>query len=134
MSQWRRLALELFPEHRKMISDRRQIFSINALFFELLPLTREAHIRQDQDKLARVYRFAEWCWKQKKCAPDLYNAVCVTFYEHLADEEATLSSMPDWISLEIFDDIKTLFKARMASEFFRELENTYRRKTTLQSG
>ena len=40
MSVWRRKALEAFPEMRKRIEDPGDIFSIYALWFELLEVTR----------------------------------------------------------------------------------------------
>ncbi len=40
MSVWRRKALEAFPEMRKRIEDHGGIFSIYALWFELLEVAR----------------------------------------------------------------------------------------------
>src|SRR5438552_15545583 len=84
LAVWRRKALELFPELRSEF--QRPESSIYTVFFELLPMVRQAHDGNDVDLLRRIYGFAEWCLEQT--AKDLWNAAGVAFYEHLFDERA----------------------------------------------
>ncbi len=125
MSAWRRRALELFPEHRQWIQDKHHTFSIYQLFFDLLPLAREAHRRQDEVTLEKIYAYAAWCWRQLKRAPDIHNAVAVAFYEHLVDDAASLRDIPRWLSPSIFDGIRSLFEVRLSEEQYTKLLAEY---------
>ncbi|HEX6664814.1 MAG TPA: hypothetical protein VF025_14170 [Gaiellaceae bacterium] len=78
MAVWRRKALEALPELRRELNDKREIFSIYALWFELVPLAKRAHDDGDQRLLDRIYDFALWCYRQR--SGDLSNSVAVAFY------------------------------------------------------
>ena len=121
MSAWRKRALELFPDLRVEIEPSDA--TIYAVFFELLPRCREAHDRGDAGELAKIYGFAEWCFRQK--AKDLWNAAGVAFYEHLGDSQATLRAMPKWVKPDIFAEIQPLLAARMDPSTFEELRKSY---------
>ncbi len=124
MSTWRRLAIDLFPEHKRMIESDLLTFSIYQLFFGLLPIAHEAHEAQDWDTLDRIYRYAEWCWKQHR-APDVQNAVAVAFYEHMVDTTASNRDIPKYIKPRIFEEIRVLFKQRMSDIDYQDLLNRY---------
>jgi hypothetical protein len=79
VAAWRRKALEAFPDLRRELTDKDEIFSIGAPWFELLPMAKHAHEHGDQDLLERIYDLTFWCHRQR----DLENAVAVGFYEHL---------------------------------------------------
>jgi hypothetical protein len=129
MSAWRRKALELFPEHRQWIQDwiqdKKLIFSIYQLFFDLLPIATEAHENQDERTLERIYQYAEWCWRQLKKAPDIHNAVVVAFYEHLGDDKASLRDIPRWLKPDIFGGVRVLFEARLPADQYTRLLTEY---------
>jgi len=91
----------------------------------LLPLTEEAHQENKTDLLNRIYQFAEWCWKQERGAPDIYNAVAVAFYEHLVDEEASRKAIPYWLKPRIFQDVLPLLKHRINNEEYQDLLKHY---------
>jgi hypothetical protein len=74
--------LDSFPSLRRELHDRE--YSIYHLFFDLLPMARDAHETADLATLTRIYAFAEWCSVQH--ARDLWNAAAVAFYEHVFDE------------------------------------------------
>ncbi|MFN8441739.1 MAG: hypothetical protein U0175_13250, partial [Caldilineaceae bacterium] len=101
-------------------------FSIYQLFFDLLPIAYEAHIKQDWNTLDRIYQYAEWCWIQNR-APDIQNAVAVAFYEHLVDTAASNRDIPNYIKSWIFKDICTLFEQRMSDNEYQDLLNRYNR-------
>src|SRR5689334_17549476 len=60
MAAWRRRALELFPQLREELQQRD--YSIYMLYFDLLPMVREAHNADDTELLSRIYGFAAWCF------------------------------------------------------------------------
>ncbi|MEA2512411.1 MAG: hypothetical protein QOJ59_1898 [Thermomicrobiales bacterium] len=57
MSAWHRRALDSFPSLRRELRDRE--YSIYHLFFDLLPMARDAHETFDLATLTRIYAFAE---------------------------------------------------------------------------
>ena len=124
MAAWRRKALETFPELRHELSDAREVFSANALWFELLPLARDAHREENADLLHRIYGFAEWCHRQ---TGELSNAVAVSFYEHLFDERWMRPLVSRWLTAEIVRDIRPLWKAHLGPEEMREVDEVLRR-------
>jgi len=101
------------------------MFSVYQLFFDMLPMAQAAHQAQNRDLLERIYQYAEWCWKQKNRADDVYNAVCVAFYEHLVDEAESCAAIPQWIKPEIFADIHDVFEPRMTQDNYHELLARY---------
>jgi hypothetical protein len=127
MSTWRQLAIELFPERRRWFQDREA--TCYWAFFDLLPLAVVAHTEGDSDTLNRIYRFAEWCFKQRHRAPDVWNAAATAFYEHLVDKDVTLEAIPCWVKPEIFEDMSFEFERRLERKrqgSFQELVAQYR--------
>jgi hypothetical protein len=45
----------------------------------------------------------------------------VAFYEHLVDDPLMLEAVPQWITPDIFGNVRALFEARMLVEDYREL-------------
>lgn len=125
MSKWRRLAIEMFPEHRGDFQRRET--SYYHVFFDLGPLLREFHKHDNTAGLTKIYDFAEWSWGQRKRAPDLGNAAGVAFYEHLVDDQITFEAIPYWIKPYIFKDMMGLFKWRLETQprEFDKLVATY---------
>ena len=124
MSNWRRKAVETFPDLRHEFE--KPDTTIYGVFFELLPRVRDAHDRQDTPELERIYGFAEWCFRQK--SEDLSNAAAVSFYEHLVDEQLTRRQIPRWIQPNDFEALKPLFEDRLRPEQFKKLCESYARR------
>jgi hypothetical protein len=101
----------------------RQDTSIYSVFFGVLPALVEAHKAKDTLKIARIYDFAEWCFRQKE--KDLWNAAGVAFYEHLGDYEETLKEFPQWIKPNIYADIRGLLELRLEDTEVQKLDNIY---------
>jgi hypothetical protein len=123
VSAWRRKAIEAFPELRRELNDAREIFSAYALWFELLPLVREAHREENEDLLRRIYDFAAWCHRH---AGDLGNAVDVSFYEHLFDERWMRPLVVPWLTDEIVRDVRGLWEWRLSADEMREVDELLR--------
>ncbi len=122
MAAWRRKALEAFgdiPVLRNELHDPRYTYYM--VFFDLLPMVLEAHDSEDTLTLQKIYAFAEWCFRQYPRAPDLNNAVCVAFYEHLFDERHHWEDVIEWLSPEVIRECWTLWEDRLTPAELREL-------------
>ena len=98
------------------------------VFFDLLPMVREAHDSGDIPTLRNIYGFAEWCFRQYSRAPDLNNAVCVAFYEHLFDERRHWEDVIVWLPSDIIQACWTLWEARLTCEELRELRSLIQKR------
>lgn len=113
MANWRRKAINLFPDLRYDV--QRRDFSIYMLFFQLLPMSRAAHKAGDDETLRRIYGFAEWCFEQK--ANNMWNAAAVAFYEHLFDDHPSLwPEIVTWLSPRVIEDVWGLWEWRLSVE------------------
>ncbi len=105
MEIWRQKALAEFPCLRADLSDNG--FSVYMLFFELVPMVREAHRTSNTDLQRRIYEFAEWCFSQEE--KDLWNSAGVAFYEHLFDEPDHWEQTVSWLSLGVIEGCWSLW-------------------------
>lgn len=124
MSTWRQKAIECAPELRPEFEATD--LTPYTVFMELLPVTKQAHINNDHEKLAKIYAFAEWCHKQKD--ENLWNAVGVCFYEHLVDTDETFLAFTNWIKKEIYVEIRDLLLHRASDEQIKKFDSYYRFK------
>lgn len=121
MSVWRQKAIECAPELK---ADFQAIdLTPYTVFMELLPIVRQAHLDKDYDRLTKIYSFAEWCHKQKD--EKLWNAVGVSFYEHLVDTDETFQQFTNWIKKEIYFDIRDLLNHRADETQMKRLDEYY---------
>ena len=117
MAAWRRKAVEQFPTLRRELNN--PTYSIYALFFDLLPMVREAHQPVNEEVLRRIYDFAARCLDQR--AKDLWNAAATAFYEHLFDRREDWISVIPWLSKKVIADCWGLWEARLADAEIDEL-------------
>jgi len=82
-----------------------------------------AHQENDNEKLKRIYDFAEWCLNQKE--KDLWNAAGVSFYEHLGNYKETLEEFPKWVKPEIYVQIKGLLELRLEEAYMKKIDKLY---------
>lgn len=131
MSVWRRRAIESFPELRRELNDRREIPTVYALWRELLSMWRDAHASGNDEKLGRIYRYADWCYRQR--AEDLWNSTAVSFYEHILDHgswETVLPRLSDatirdmWGLWEVTSDADMTAVAKLLEEQKRPVPPT----------
>lgn len=121
MSAWRKKAIECLPGHR--LEFEQPETSIYGVFFEMLPALRTAHADRDHETLRKIYRFAEWCFRQKD--KTIWNAAAVAFYEHLGDDELTFSAIPTYVKADIYKEIRPLLDARLDDEKISWLDASY---------
>lgn len=117
MATWKARALASFPEFQSDI--QRPDYTIYLLFFDLLPAAREAHRTNDEDRLAAIYNFAEWCSRQTALA--LWDAAGVGFFEHIFDERWMWESAAPWLSGKVRADCRGLWQARLTPAEFADL-------------
>jgi len=123
MATWRRRALDVFPDFRHNLNS--PDYTIYSLFFDALPALREAHRAGDDKRLSRIYGFAEWCSGQRSKL--LWNAVGVSFYEHVFDEPWMWEAVCPWLSAEIRAKHTELWEARLAPKDFDHVHKLLRR-------
>ncbi len=111
--------MEVLPELRHLLESEEEIFSANALWFELLPRVQEAHRVGDRAFLGRAYAYAEWCRVQ----PDreVWNAVGVSFYEHLFDQPWMRPLVAPWLSKGAVADAWQLWEGRLPADVMSEV-------------
>ena len=119
MSTWRRKAIEAFPELRRELGAKDEIYSVYALWFELLPLAQQAHRDGDDELLRRIYGYAKWCSRQQG---DLGNAVGVAFYEHLFDEAWMRPLVVRWLDEQVISDDRPLWEFMLSAESMAEVD------------
>lgn len=118
MATWRRRAIELFPDLRPDLS--RPDYTISLLFFDLHAAVREAHRVHDDERLAAIYGFAEWCARHE--SQPLWNAAGVAFYEHVFDEPSLAEAVAAWLPSDIRAKHLGLWEARLAPEAFAHVK------------
>ena len=87
------------------------------LVFDLFAMFRKALDASDEQTLRKIFGFAEWCFHQDRRAPDLNNAVCVCFYEHVFD--VARRDWPDvarWLSPAVVQACWTLWVFRHSED------------------
>ena len=119
MDEWRSRAVQNFPELREELNDTDEIFSPYALWWELLPLTAQAHRANDDDLLRRIYGYASWSFEQ---GGEVANAVGVSFYEHLLDERWMRPLTLPWLNARVVKNIRPLWSDHLSAEEMREVE------------
>ncbi len=108
---------------RRELEDTNEMFSVYAVWYDLLPLATEAHREGNDELLRRIYGYAEWCTRQ---GGDLGNAAAVTFYEHLFDEEWMRPLVVSWLTGPVIHDVRPLWEARLSSEEMKEVDKLLR--------
>ena len=122
MSVWRRKALDSFPELVKELTAD-DVDSTYAMWREVfLPLTKDAFQRGDEDLLARIFDYA--AWSARRPAKEVWNAVGVSFYEHLFNVART----PDWLDCvakltprDVINDVSALWEGQLSEGELRRL-------------
>jgi hypothetical protein len=117
MATWRRRALELFPDLQAELN--RPDYTIYGLFRDLSSAVGEAHRAYDDDRLAKIYDFAEWCARQR--SEPLWNAVGVSFYEHVFDEPRLSEAVAPWLPADIRALHLGLWQARLGTQAFMQV-------------
>jgi hypothetical protein len=123
MSVWKQKAIACLPEFKEDLE--KPDSTIYDVFLDLLPAVVSAHKENNVARLALMYDFAEWCFRQKE--KELWNAAGVGFYEHLGDHIETWEAMAQWVKYDIYKEIRALLKLRISEQKLQELDRNYSR-------
>lgn len=93
-------------------------FSIYMVFFELLPMVRDALAVGDADTARRIFSFAEWCSKQR--SGEIDNAAGVAFYEHLFDRHEDWEAVIPYLSTHVICHYGNFWEVRPRSILSQE--------------
>jgi hypothetical protein len=131
MSTWKRIPIQLFPEHTSGFdSFKKPHMTIYQVFFQLQK-DAEEHIKTgNPESLARIFRLVEWCFEQRKRNPDIWLAAVTAFLEHLADDDKGAAVIPTWVKPDLFKAMQFEFKARRERDGqgkFQQLLENYNR-------
>jgi len=123
MSAWRRVALEMIPQCRKLIE---QSENVSMLWIELhLAFERAYEEPKDAALIASIYRYASWCLKDSHNV-NVQTAVVVAFYEHLpVGSQAVREEMPQWLSQEDFEGLRGPFHYFLSDKEFAAFEREF---------
>ena len=136
MENWKRKAVELFPEIQGEISEADNPMG---LWIEIAFWFDEAYVEpRNEDFIRRVYRFEEWCLEQDEgstAAEHLPTCVVTAFWEHIPTNPLAREDMPRWFSIEEVNANRHIFEYLLDEGNFDELANMYSRSDLkLESG
>jgi len=125
---WGKEAFVRFPE---LIDRFDHVENPHELWFQLTDAFDEANKPpRNEDLIARIYAFAEWCCLQPQGATaedDLGSCVCVCFYEHIPECPEALEDMPRWFSRSEVMQMKATFSYMVGEDGFGRILEAYER-------
>lgn len=125
---WGREAFNRFPELIDRFDNADDPY---LLWFELTEAFKNAYkAPRDEDLIARIYAFADWCCSQPEGATagdDLGTCVCVCFYEHIPQSAEAVEDMPRWFSRSDVLAMKDTFSYLVGEEGFQRILLAYER-------
>jgi hypothetical protein len=113
MSNWRRIAIEKLPQHRKLIEDSE---SVGMLWVDLW--LRFVHAHQppiDDATITGTYEFASWCLIGSDNADITSSAIC-HFYEELPTEPLVRRELPKHMTAADLIGMKEVFEYHLTAE------------------
>jgi hypothetical protein len=107
MSAWRKEASQRLPEFQRIIASR-DVDNPMMLWIELhikfAQLCKQ--VPPDLDLLRRFWSYAKWCMERGH--EDVLTAAALAFCEHLLDSEASIHLLPQIMSRQEYEGLKSL--------------------------
>lgn len=119
MASWRRKLLEIAPNLREELGDE-GIYAAFPLLLEELSVAVRAG---DDERIRKIFDFAEWCFRQP--AKDMWNAAGVSFYEHLVDDAEVAKIVGRYLRRETFEEVKCLIELIRGPDAVEAIRRTY---------
>lgn len=107
--------------------------TIDQVFFKLKKDMEQYIHTNDQDGLARIFKFVNWCFSQRNRNPKLAGIAATHLVEHLADNDESASIIPIWVQPEIFLYMENEFRRRRERDGegkFKILLDEYNRRNS----
>jgi hypothetical protein len=117
---WQKVGIEKIP---RCWQNFEQAGNVMRLWIDLwFPFT-EAHTTPvDEELIGQIYDYASWCWTESRSYHS-QTAVACAFYEHLPLEPKVREQIAKWISVDLFEGLKEVFRYHLGEqlgEFVRE--------------
>jgi hypothetical protein len=130
MSAWKRVAIGKLPEYRDIIQSAESPMS---LWIELMYFFEKLYDApvQDKDKIKKFYEYAEWCLLSPgrgQYSSDAGTAALLAFYEHLPKISRIREDLPNWISYNLFKQLKPVFRYHHSEKIVDSIERNYAEK------
>jgi hypothetical protein len=124
VSAWRHKALELLPEHRRLIEAAANPM---ALWIDLRSQFEISVDKAEKKLVARFLAYASWCLSEAsgKLPNDTSTAVVVAFYEHLPERRSHWALIPGWLSSQEFTNLLPVFSYHLTPAEVAELKEEY---------
>jgi hypothetical protein len=117
---WQKVGIEKIPRCRQNFE---QAGNVMHLWIDLWFPFNEAHTTPvDEELIGQIYDYASWCWTQSR-SYHTQTAVACAFYEHLPLEPMVREQIAKWISVDLFEGLKEVFRYHLGDqlgEFVRE--------------
>jgi len=125
---WRRVALEVFPEHKEIILSDDEEYAIYNLFFQIHGQFTDAIITGNTDTAAQILNFAGRCLQNELASDgeDISAAAGVSLFEHVFEDcpaklwPAVFSCMP----LKIYHASRHYVERWMGADAFSRVADT----------
>jgi hypothetical protein len=121
MSRWRKEAFDRLPECRKQLQEEKSPYGF---FQELSEALYQAHLRQDEELLRRIYRYAQWCLQAprgKDASDDLATIVTVSFFEHLPTHREVRKAVGRFLPKAFIEGMRDVFLYHGTEEKYQEI-------------
>lgn len=124
MSAWRRKAIELLPEQRRLIESTD---TCSYLWTELGFVFSEAAESENIDLLRRMFAYAKWCWKESR-TDDSINGVLCGFYEDVSGRKTQWWTVARFVESSDFRELESVFRYFLNEEQYKEFAEFYTRE------
>lgn len=121
MARWRKEAFERLPEFRKLLQEEKSPYSFLTM---LVGELRQAHVRNDLDRIRRIYSYAKMCIdapRGKDASDDLLTIAAVSFFEHLPQHVEIRRNMGRWFARRDIEGMKDVLLYHGTEEQFNEI-------------
>jgi hypothetical protein len=120
MSAWRGKAIEHLPEFRDEIE---RAESPGMLWVEVGLWFHQAFSTHNEDMMARVFLYAQWCVRSKHT--ETAEAPLYAFYEHLPKIGGAAKVLHRYLTQEEFNHLETFFRYLTTDEEFEQFKSDY---------
>jgi hypothetical protein len=110
---WREVGIEKIPRCREAFD---QADSVMRLWIELwFPFTEAHRSPVDEELIGQIYDYASWCWTESRNY-HTQTAVACAFYEHLPLDPQVRQHVAQWISADLFEGLKEVFRYHLGEQ------------------
>lgn len=134
MEDWRKKAMEMFPE---LLSTIEESNGPGALWIELYYELVKAYDDQPLNDIGirKIYDYADWCLVQPQSddmdLDDVSSSAAVGFVENLPLDKRISADLHRWMSAETFLGYENLFRYHLSEDEFKRFSAEFLRRRKL---